>query len=278
VLLPPPDDLEPLAVGTTRDYFTQLLPIDLVPVFFLATAAIFGVLLWREYRLRKPKFSGESTHRLGRKQVAPFHVVIEETHEFLARTGIVAMVGSIGVWLVLAAAVFAASNHGWGKDEWVVPLMVGLKIAGLVLLVIIVARRPARVAYGLRQLFGSLADIAGFWAPDLHPLAAASYRRAVLRGIELAYGTYAKTIRASRLRSSDIFKVQSSVRGSSEADTGTRTRQRVGPTRKGWRWAYIRFLESSRIVLRCSAAARRWFRCIAPFSRGISTMTSSERR
>ena len=142
VLLPPPDDLEPRAVVPTRDYFTQLLPIDLVPVFFLATVAILGVLVWREFRLRKPKFSEESTHSLARKQVAPFHVVIEETHEFLARTGIVAMVGSIGMWLVLAAAVFAASNHGWGKDEWVVPLMVGLKIAGLVLLVIIVARRP----------------------------------------------------------------------------------------------------------------------------------------
>ena len=74
VLLPPPDDLEPRAVVTTRDYFTQLLPIDLVPVFFLATAAILGVLLWREFRLRKPKFSEESTHLLGRKQVAPFHV------------------------------------------------------------------------------------------------------------------------------------------------------------------------------------------------------------
>ena len=185
VLLPPPDDLEPRAVVPTRDYFTQLLPIDLVPVFFLATVAILGVLVWREFRLRKPKFSEESTHSLARKQVAPFHVVIEETHEFLARTGIVAMVGSIGVWLVLAAAVFAASNHGWGKDEWVVPLMVGLKIAGLILLVIIVARRPAHVAYGLRHLFGSLADIAGFWAPDLHPLAAASYRRAVLRGIRI---------------------------------------------------------------------------------------------
>ena len=95
------------------------------------------------------------------------------------------MVGSIGLWLVLAAVVFAASNHGWGKDEWVVPLMVGLKIAGLLLLVVIVARRPAHVAYGLRQIFGSLADIAGFWAPDLHPLAGASYRRAVLRGIRI---------------------------------------------------------------------------------------------
>jgi hypothetical protein len=52
--------------------------------------------------------------------------------------------------------------------------------------VLIVIRRPEELANRLRRIFGSVADIAGFWAPDLHPLAGASYRRALLSGIRQA--------------------------------------------------------------------------------------------
>ena len=278
VLLPPPDDLEPRAVGTTRDYFTQLLPIDLVPVFFLATAAILGVLLWREFRLRKPKFSEGSTHLLGRKQVAPFHVVIEDTHEFLARTGIVAMVGSIGLWLVLAAVVFAASNHGWGKDDWVVPLMVGLKIAGLLLFMVIVARRPAHVAYGLRQIFGSLADIAGFWAPDLHPLAGASYRRAVLRGIRIGIRDVREDHPGKPIalvgHSQGSVICAWFVRGGHSNENGAESRSDEQGLAMGLH--QVPREQSDRIALfTCGSPLVSRYRT---FSRAISTMTSSERR
>ena len=165
------------------DHFNQILPIDLVPVFFLVTVAVFVVLFSREYRRRRPKGSEKCPRPDECKATAPIHVLLMGTHEFLARTALVAMVSSIGLWLVLAALVFARSNKGWGIEEVVTPLMIVLKIAGLLLLIVIAVRRPERLAEGVRRTLGSLADAAGFWAPDLHPLAGASYRLAVLRGI-----------------------------------------------------------------------------------------------
>jgi hypothetical protein len=50
----------------------------------------------------------------------------------------------------------------------------------------VIIRRPEVFAERLRETFGSIADIAGFWAPDLHPLAGTSYRRALLSGIRQA--------------------------------------------------------------------------------------------
>jgi hypothetical protein len=48
---------------------------------------------------------------------------------------------------------------------------------------VLVVRWPKRTIERVREVMGSLTDVAGFWAPDLHPLAGASYRLAVLRGL-----------------------------------------------------------------------------------------------
>jgi len=64
------------------------------------------------------------------------------------------------------------------------PFLIVIGIVGLLLLIAIVIRRPSGEATGrVRKVFGSFVDIAGFWAPDLHPLAGASYRLAVIRGL-----------------------------------------------------------------------------------------------
>jgi hypothetical protein len=72
------------------------------------------------------------------------------------------------------------------RGQFVSHLLIGLKILGAVAIVMIILRRPQTLAERLRRTFGSVADIAGFWAPDLHPLAGASYRRALLSGIRQA--------------------------------------------------------------------------------------------
>lgn len=47
----------------------------------------------------------------------------------------------------------------------------------------IVVRRPEHTTERIKRALESVTDVAGFWAPDLHPLAGASYRLAVLRGL-----------------------------------------------------------------------------------------------
>ena len=164
-------------------HFDHVLPIDVIPVLFLIMATVFSSLVWREYRRRKPMCAAGVARPHGFKEPVPSHVLLRDTHEFLGRTGFVGMLASLGLWIALAGLIFAASNSGWGTDELLTPLFIALKIAGLLLLVMIVIRRPERTVERARRALESLTDVAGFWAPDLHPLAGASYRLAVLRGL-----------------------------------------------------------------------------------------------
>lgn len=143
---------------------SHVLPIDVTPVLFLMMAAVFGALFLREYRRRKP-------------------VLLRDIHEFLGRTGLVGLVVSFGLWIASASLLVAAGKGRWGIDEAFTTLFIALEITGLLLVVAIIVRRPDRIAERTRRALGSLADVAGFWAPELHPLAGASYRLAVLRGL-----------------------------------------------------------------------------------------------
>jgi hypothetical protein len=195
VLLPIPDDLGqqpdtpgstlgkignvPKFTGAASEYFDHALRIDLVPVFFIAMVIVFGLLLFREYwRRTPPPYAGsqDDLDPLDRKAKAAVHTLIEDLPKFLARVGTLAIVITVVVWAVLAAVFKLVS-------AWVPVILIALQIAGIVLFVLLIVRRPEKLADQLRQVFGSVADIAGFWAPDLHPLAGASYRRAVIRGI-----------------------------------------------------------------------------------------------
>lgn len=164
-------------------HFDHVLPIDVVPVLFLVMAAVFGTLVWREYRRRKPMCAAGAARPQGLKEAVPGHVLLRDTHEFLGRAALVGMLVSLGLWIALAGLIIAASTSGWGADGLLTPLFIALKIAGLLLLVVVVVRRPERTMERVKLALESVTDVAGFWAPDLHPLAGASYRLAVLRGL-----------------------------------------------------------------------------------------------
>jgi hypothetical protein len=162
---------------------SHVLPIDLIPVLFLMMAAVFGALFWWEYRRRKPMCAIGVGRPRGLKEPVPSHVLLRDTHEFLGRTGVVGLFVSLGLWIASAALMVAASNGEWDIDESATPLLITVKITGLLLLVVIVVRRPEQTVQRTKRVLESFADLAGFWAPDLHPLAGTSYRLAVLRGL-----------------------------------------------------------------------------------------------
>ncbi len=164
-------------------HFDHVLPIDVIPVLFLVMVAVFSALFWREYLRRKPVCAASAALPHGFKEPVPSHVLLRDTHEFLGRAALVGILASLGVWIASAGLIIAASNSGWGTDGLLTSLLIALKIAGLVLLVLIVVRRPEHTTERIKQVLESVTDVAGFWAPDLHPLAGASYRLAVLRGL-----------------------------------------------------------------------------------------------
>ena len=158
-----------------------VLPIDLVPVLFLTMAAVFGVLFWREYRRRKPLCANGVAGPRGVKAPVPSHVLLRDTHEFLGRTGVVGLVVSLALCSATAGLiVVGVGSQGGGL---VAPVLITLKIAGVLLVVVIAVFRPEQTVVRTKWALQSFADLAGFWAPDLHPLAGASYRLAVLRGL-----------------------------------------------------------------------------------------------
>ena len=164
-------------------HFDHVLPIDVIPVLFLIMAAVFSALVWREYRRRKPICAARAAQPHGVKEPVPSHVLLRDTHEFLGRAALVGMLASLGLWIASAGLIIAVSNSGWSTDGLLAPLFIALKIAGLVLLVMIVVRWPEHTTERIKRVLESVTDVAGFWAPDLHPLAGASYRVAVLRGL-----------------------------------------------------------------------------------------------
>lgn len=213
VLLPCPDDVGDRNVGTVKwcspdsyvagigntgvtgginpgDPLFEAQRIDFTPLFFLVFAVVLFALLYREYWKRKNRpvrtirpargSAGEHKHEAPvqeRKQEAPVHTLVTEMHDYLGRVAASALVTTIALWVGLAALV-EALGPSLGA-----PTLIVLQFFGIAVITLIIVRRPEALADRLRRTFGSLADIAGFWAPDLHPLAGASYRRAVLRGI-----------------------------------------------------------------------------------------------
>jgi hypothetical protein len=187
VLLPKPDDL----YGSEQVVITigKALLIDLIPIFFLVMVIVVGGLLWVElwgrWRERTPEAeSSEGAVRAGRlrKTKAPSrtHLLVAKLPEHLAPAVIVAMIATSVVWVGMIFWFAPVQGPFVGR------LLIVLKILGAIAIIFIILRRPEAIADRLRRTFGSVADIAGFWAPDLHPLAGASYRRALLSGIRQA--------------------------------------------------------------------------------------------
>ncbi|MHA3022202.1 hypothetical protein ACXPWS_18345 [Mycobacterium sp. BMJ-28] len=105
------------------------------------------------------------------------HYLVNHLSNFLPQLAVLSIVLTAVFWLALAYLI------GHMQLSHVESCLIALKVAGAITIILIVMRRPEDWAARLGRFFGSVADIAGFWAPDLHPLAGASYRRALLSGI-----------------------------------------------------------------------------------------------
>ncbi|CAN5859709.1 hypothetical protein BH10ACT9_BH10ACT9_07980 [soil metagenome] len=172
VLLPKPDDLDSEVVANVG----VALRIDLIPVFFvgmlLLCAVVFWFELWRQARQNKPVAGAGGT-----KPATRVHELVTSLPKELPSAVMLAVVGTAVLWGLMYLGFTMAT-------PWqIANVLLVLQIAGAVAIVLILVRRPEQLADQLRKTFGSIADIAGFWAPDLHPLAGASYRRALLSGI-----------------------------------------------------------------------------------------------
>jgi len=179
VLLPLPDDFGNEVVSRVEN----ALQIDLIPLFFFAMLALFTIAFWLELskgrkRGRMMKNHPSADRRI--KAASGTHELVVSLPERLPIPASLAIVATPVVWTLL--------YDGFGHaSAWLLAdLLVVLQVAGAVAIVLIIIRRPERLSDQLRSVFGSVADIAGFWAPDLHPLAGASYRRALLAGIRQA--------------------------------------------------------------------------------------------
>lgn len=179
VLLPRPDDLSKEVVGRVA----HALRIDLIPVFFIAMLLLFAVVFWVQLRRQQKRTESANqpeTGELPTKQVSRTHELVVSMPEHLASPVAVAIVSTATMWIFMCLAFTTASA------SQIAGLLVTLQVVGAIAIVLIIIRRPEELADRLRRIFGSVADIAGFWAPDLHPLAGASYRRALLSGIRQA--------------------------------------------------------------------------------------------
>ncbi len=176
VLLPQPDDFGKEVVARVAD----ALQIDLIPLFFFTMLALFAAafwveLLWERRRRKRMKQSPTTARRT--KEASGTHKLVVSLPKRMAIPVTLAIVATPIAWTLLYDGFSSAG-------AWLLAgLLVVLQVAGAIAIVLIIIRRPERFADQLRSVFGSVADIAGFWAPDLHPLAGASYRRALLAGI-----------------------------------------------------------------------------------------------
>jgi hypothetical protein len=179
VLLPKPDDLSREVVGRVAN----ALRIDLIPVFFIAMLLVFAVVFWVQLRRQQDRTKPANQPEIGARPTKPVsrtHELVVSMPKHLALPVAVAIIATATMWILLYLAFSKAS-------PWqIASLLVALQIVGAIAIVLIIIRRPEELANRLRRIFGSVADIAGFWAPDLHPLAGASYRRALLSGIRQA--------------------------------------------------------------------------------------------
>jgi hypothetical protein len=189
VLLPKADDL----LGSKQYVVTTIgeaLRIDLIPVYFLVMVIVFGGLMWLELWCGRWKQNTRDSTGSGwgagsglekkTKCESKTHLLVQRLPENLPQAVLTAVAATAAAWVLITFGFLSAP--GWMIDDW----LLVLKILGAAAIVMVVLRRPQTLAERLRGTFGSVADIAGFWAPDLHPLAGASYRRGLVAGIRQA--------------------------------------------------------------------------------------------
>lgn len=198
VLLPAPDDL----LSRQEDFYLPPLRIDLIPAFFIVMVAIFAAIALFYGRKIKEKPSekavppgevarGSSPTGMGKSESAAdarnrkqprsrASFLITHLSMFLAKAVALGIILTASAWILLFCALVLFTRNSPAVVEYT---LLALRVLGALTVVLILFRKPEKVAEQLRRTFGSIADIAGFWAPDLSPLAGASYRRAILAGL-----------------------------------------------------------------------------------------------
>ncbi|MFC8045339.1 hypothetical protein [Nocardia sp. NPDC057353] len=186
-MLPVPDDVD-LDDSTTE--LSNVLRIDFIPAFFLVAAVVFGVVAYamaqRHQKAEQEKPEQAVRDDAGAKAAkdcareARAHYMVTSIPKFLPWVALCAIPVTVACWAGLAVLLTALSP--WCLRQ----VVLALNVLGAVLVIMILARRPERWADEIRRTFAAIADIAGFWSPDLHPLAGASYRRALLAGLRQA--------------------------------------------------------------------------------------------
>lgn len=173
--------LPPLQEGVATYWF------DLIPVVSAAGVAFFCVCLGGLYlifrksagvraRTRDPVLYGdEDDQDRPRQQIGAVHDLLSDISSFLP-------------YAVLLTVAFTAVAWGWFL--WSVwhgtlafdadKVFVGVQLPSLLVVLFVVFRRPERLGDPLRNFFAYVADISGFWSPDLVPLAGTSYRPEVI--------------------------------------------------------------------------------------------------
>ena len=105
------------------------------------------------------------------------HDLLSDVGTILPLSVVVTAFTSCVIWIATGLAIVQST-----AEQLSIAVTI-MKWLGIVLIVMVVTRRPEVIAVRARDWFGRVGDIAGFWSPDTQPLAGTSYRRAVLRAI-----------------------------------------------------------------------------------------------
>lgn len=171
------------------------LRIDLLPLFvveFLVVLVVFlRLLFWISQRSEtgRARFFLKK-EGLGYAEQAPDGAKLQPTGKWhdrlsdlpttLAWTALCTTAITGVLWTLTGIAIRSA-------DLATLVFLVGLmKALGLILVGALLLRRPKSVSTAIRDVLSRLGDVAGFWSPDIHPLAGTSYRPDVLSGIDIA--------------------------------------------------------------------------------------------
>lgn len=166
----------------------EALRIDFIPLFLLEFVAVVLVglilVLFNSIRLatEHSKFlnRGMSADYLMPDEFVPpdkWHCVVRDAAAFLPWLAVLTLPLIAGLWICLAWKLLMA------EDSTIADWLPWLKIGAVMLVLVLASGRPAAFAGWLTAIFGRIADIAGFWPPDLHPLAGVPYLNALVDGI-----------------------------------------------------------------------------------------------
>lgn len=180
--------LLPHTVGAAaRAYWFDFLPVASIVLLLLFTGCLMvGYLIsrvWADTRQKERSvavYPEKNEAEIKYQPIGRLHDLISDISAFLP---LVALVSTL---LAVCLSGYGLRNVHMGKFEYRPGWLLWLQIGGLLLTLMLIFRWPARLGNELKKRFGALADVAGFWSPDLVPLAGESYRPALIKALRSA--------------------------------------------------------------------------------------------